>query len=422
MPEIPAAHKEVARWYFLASLLWFFAASFIGLLLRYYHYEGTLAEIIYKYWKHAHSHVIMLGWVYNALAALLLWTFPMNEHARFHRVLFLFSQIFVAGMLITFPLHGYFWASILFSTLHIFAGYAFALRLFTDTRILKNTSMAEPLRWLRLALFFLVFSSLGPFLVAYIMASHREESIWYRLFIYFYIHFQANGWFLVAAIAAVLAYLRYFSGVVKQKAGSLLPLWLIASGVVLSYGQSAIWTHPPQAVYFAAWAGALLQLAGLILLGLREQKTLVIAYGKGFYGQVLTLAAALLLFKSFLQLAMLFGPGFQSLAAEHAIVIAFLHLLFLGIITPFLLIQAAISGLAAPFDRWSKKALIAFLFFFSITEFLLVLPPLFPATSGFLSSPRWLFYATLMMVLSLWILLFRMYTLFPAPARLANRS
>jgi hypothetical protein len=405
-------YRPLAGLYFLASLIWFAVAILIALFLRFYHYQGEIEGFVYKFWLHTHSHVVMLGWVYNALVALILWSFPMELHLRWHRYLFIATQFFVAGILLSFPFRGYFWASILFSTLHIFASYLFAFRVWHDTRALKSSIPLLPLRFLHWALFFLVFSTLGPFLVAYVMASGQESSIWYRLFIYFYLHFQSNGWFVTALLALLLFYLNREGRFVPIKKGRRA-LTLFIGGVLLSYAQSAIWTDPPSWVLFTARAGALLQISGLGLLLFAIRKDLSAAYKSSFIHRVIGLVLLLLFFKSFLQLAMLFGGRLEALSEKHQVIIAFLHLIFLGVITPFLLVQAAALRMTMPCSKSKKVLFLLFLIGFALMELALVLPVLFPPLVRFISLPAALFYSTLFMAIPLLGLLLLIYRELP---------
>jgi len=407
-PVISQEQRQTAQWYFLASLIWFALAILIALFLRYYHYHGEIPGFVYKYWLHTHSHVMMLGWVYNALAALTLWSYPMQGHNRWQRQLFVATQLFVAGILLSFPFHGYFWASILFSTLHIFASYLFAYLVWHDTNAMKDSISALPLHFLRWALFFLVFSTLGPFLVAYIMASGQESSIWYRLSIYFYLHFQSNGWFVTQMLALILLF------VAKQRTSpypnaAKIALYFFVAGVLLSYAQSAIWTHPPIWVFVVALAGALLQISGLGMLFFEIRKDLAKAWRSSFLYRMIGLVMLLLLFKSLLQLSMLFGGSFQALSEKHPVIIAFLHLIFIGVLTPFLLIQPSATGMASPYNRPKKFLFLLFLTGFALMELALVLPVIFPSVMTHLSIPAALFYSTLFMATPLLLLLFLIY-------------
>ncbi len=410
--DMAEGYRPLAGLYFLASLIWFAVAILIALFLRFYHYQGAIEGFVYKFWLHTHSHVVMLGWVYNALVALILWSFPMELHLRWHRYLFFATQFFVAGILLSFPFRGYFWASILFSTLHIFASYLFAFRVWHDTRARKSSIPLLPLRFLHLALFFLVFSTLGPFLVAYIMASGQETSIWYRLFIYFYLHFQSNAWFVTALLALLLFFLsREGRFVPIKKGGRALNLFI--GGVLLSYAQSALWTDPPAWVHFTARAGALLQISGLGLLLFAIRKDLAAACKSSFIYRVMQLVLLLLFFKSLLQLAMLFGGRLQALSENHQIIIAFLHLVFLGVLTPFILVQSAALGITPPYSKRKKILFLLFIIGFALMEGALVLPVLFPPLVRFISLPAALFYSSLFMAVPLLLLLFLIYRELP---------
>src|SRR5690606_20211873 len=100
------------------------------------------------------------------------------------------------GMLLTFPWEGYGIVSIIFSTLSIFVSYAFAFVYWRDLNGLPQRLAAH--LWFKGALVWNVLSSLGPFGLAYMMAGDIRHEHWYLGAIYFFLHFQYNGWFFFA--------------------------------------------------------------------------------------------------------------------------------------------------------------------------------------------------------------------------------
>ena len=61
-------------------------------------------------------------------------------------------------------------------------------------------------RLIKTSLYYLFISSLGPWAVGGVMATLGTDTIWYLLAIYFYLHFQYNGWFILA-LFGVLFYI-----------------------------------------------------------------------------------------------------------------------------------------------------------------------------------------------------------------------
>ena len=103
--------------------------ALLGVTLR-YKIAFSLPFIDQKNLLHGHSHFAFSGWISQALMALLLYYLLKQGQANVlkrYRII-LFSNLLTAyGMLISFPIQGYAFFSILFSTLSIFISYVFAI-------------------------------------------------------------------------------------------------------------------------------------------------------------------------------------------------------------------------------------------------------------------------------------------------------
>jgi hypothetical protein len=106
---------------FKIPFLFLFIAAVMGLFLRYM-MMAPVPGVTFSYLLHAHSHVMFLGWIFNVLFLVFVTEFTDEKNFK---VIFWILQILVVGMLVSFPLQGYGLFSIVFSTLHIFAGVAF---------------------------------------------------------------------------------------------------------------------------------------------------------------------------------------------------------------------------------------------------------------------------------------------------------
>ena len=159
----------------------------------------------YRFIVHTHSHIALLGWVYLALTTLLYHLFlNRDELQRRYRRIFWFTQICLLGMLLSFPFQGYALFSIVFSTLFLLASYWFSAFFIKNApNSIKNT---KAYTCVKASLWFMIGSSLGPWALGAIMTVLGPESIWYRLAIYFYLHFQYNGWMMLA-LAGLLFYI-----------------------------------------------------------------------------------------------------------------------------------------------------------------------------------------------------------------------
>lgn len=360
------ARRFAVAWIFLL------VAAALGGLLRLVPL-APLDLIIYGHVLHAHSHVAFLGWVFNAFFVVALRHFIPTDRAPGYDVLWWTMQVAVLGMLASFPAQGYGAVSIAFSTLHMGASAVFAWKLWHG-----NLAAPGARFFLRTALVSMLVSGLGPIALGPLAALGLRDSPAYPLAIYFYLHFQFNGWFVFFLLTLWLQR--------RTEAGAPAPRllgiagWLLASGCALTFALSALWLDPPRWVQVVALAGGALQLAGAACLFPAVRATAG-AGGGGVSPFLLRVAAGSLALKMLLQFAAS-APGLTALAAQRFVVVAFIHLVFLGLVTPALLSWAVDEGwLAGGLRRTAGITL--YLAATLATEVVLVLPALL----GFIGSP-----------------------------------
>lgn len=298
-----------------------------------------VASINYKYFLHGHSHLAFLGWVFNALFVALLYAYLPSQVKRY-QLLFSLLQVSVVGMLVSFPLQGYAAVSITFSTLHIFLSYAFAYRFLRDIRseAFVQKKHALSIAFVKWSLFFMVLSSLGPFALGAVVAKGLAGTSLYQLAIYFYLHFQYDGWFSFAVFGLFFWLLETHQIHFNQKAGRYF-LLSMAISCMPAYALSTLWTHPPVWVYLGAALSAVLQLIALFFL-IRMlfiiRKDLKSLFEKRIF-HLLFFAGMAFSIKTFLQLIGSF-PAIADMAfLVRNFTIGYLHLIFLGFITVFLI-------------------------------------------------------------------------------------
>ncbi len=311
----------VIAWGFLAI-----AAAF-GAILR-GQVIHPLISLEYAHMLHAHSHAAFLGWVFNAFVALALHFFvPAGERRQF-RTVFWVMQIAVVGMLLTFPFQGYAGASITFSTLHLVGGATFAWKLLLQSVVTKGARWA--LRW---AIVFLVLSAAGPLALGPLAAAGMKGTPWYQFAIYFYLHFQYNGWFMFFLLAVLIQRQQELAPA-STTSGLIAAIDWLAGGCLLTVVLSAWWMGPTPWMFLVATLGGLAQLVGLVgLLRTRLHVGLFTLPIASILGTVAFIAFALKL-----TLQLVSGvPAFAELAMARPVVIGFLHLVFLGVVTPLLI-------------------------------------------------------------------------------------
>ncbi|WP_289024129.1 hypothetical protein [uncultured Salegentibacter sp.] len=347
------------------ALAYFFMAAALGILLRLFYITPIAAN--YKYIIHTHSHIALLGWVYLALTAIIYRLFfHGTKLSKKYRYIFLTTNISLLGMLFSFPFQGYAVISIIFSTLFLFCSYFFTAYILKN--IPKKHRNTHYYKLIKAALWYMVFSSIGPWALGAIMSSLGKTSIWYKLSIYFYLHFQYNAWFLLA-ILGIAFYLFYQLKFTFNPSEFKRFFYLLNSGVILSFFLSTYWTNPPLIFYLAGGLGSLfLVLAFYKLFAFILWNKMKLKQGLSpFIYRILQLASVLLIGKIVMQ-SLTAIPFFADLAFKNLdFVIGYLHWVFLGFVS------IALFG----FLNWlkliklPKKAFYLYLSGFLISEMLI---------------------------------------------------
>lgn len=327
--------SSLRRW-LQVSFLNLLIVSLLGVTLR-YKIAFSLPFLDQKYLLHGHSHFAFAGWITQVLMVLLVQHISKYKGAEVYknyRGLLLSNSITAYGMLIFFPLQGYGVGSIIFSTLSIFVSYFFAIRYWKDLNTLTDKSTSQ--YWFKAALLFSVISSIGAFSLAFMMATKTMHQTWYLAAVYFFLHFQYNGWFFFAGMGLLTATIEKVIFNAKQLK---VIFWLFSLACVPAYFLSALWMPIPFFIYCIVIAAAIAQFIGWVLL-VKLMLTCKPVIKTLFHekGRLLLLLAGIALtIKLLLQLGST-HPALSQLAfGFRPIVIGYLHLVLLGVITIFIL-------------------------------------------------------------------------------------
>lgn len=344
---------------------YFFIISLLGLLLRFFFVIPVNWN--FEHLLHTHSHVSLLGWLFLGMSLIIYRVFLKGcGRRKTKNHIFLVFNISFVGMLIAFPLQGYGLYSIAFSTLYLLTTYWFSW--FTIKNIPEEIKDTFSWKLARMGLFYLVLSSFGTWAIGPISASAGTDSFWFNDALYFFLHFLYSGFFFLILISVLFRILEKrkvrFSKDLQDKFYVYLN-----TGIFLSYFLSVIWKKPSLIFYFLGIIGALYQIYGYFLffkILQPHKKEFQKIFSKYSYF-LLKLASALLIIRILMQLISGF-PYFAELAFEFkGFIIGYLHMVFLGILTPVLLVLMAHFKML----KFSGKNLNLFLFTFLITEFLI---------------------------------------------------
>ncbi|AVR44370.1 hypothetical protein C7S20_03355 [Christiangramia fulva] len=285
----------------------------------------------YKFLVHTHSHIALLGWVYTALMSLLMFLYCREKiKSRGYNLIFWFTQITIVGMLFSFPFTGYALFSIIFSSLFLIASYFFAAYFFKN--VSKEDKKRASYKLVRASIWFLIISSIGPWSLGYVMTALGKTSPWYRNAIYFFLHFQYNGWFLLALTGIFLFLLEQKGFKLKNRIFRIV-YYLLNSGIVLGLFLSGLWMKPAGIFYILAALGGLLQLIAYYLLFRSVSAERITEYLPKRTFNLFKIAALLLAVKLFAQLAGAVPVVANMVTFNPDLVIAYLHWIFLGIIS-----------------------------------------------------------------------------------------
>jgi len=347
------------------ALAYFIIAAVLGVVLRSFH--SFEIPVNYKFIVHTHSHIALLGWVYLGLTTLLYKLFLERQELDLkYRRIFWFTQITLVGMLLTFPFQGYAILSIIFSTLFLIASYWFAG--FFMKYVPSSNRKTNSYQCAKYALWYMVLSSLGPWTLGAIMNTLGAESIWYRLSIYFYLHFQYNGW-MILGLLGVFIYVTEYNEIEIPKKTFNRFFWLINLGIVLTFSLSTLWTKPPIFFYVIGGLGAMLQIMAfgiLLLLAIGRQEKLFQILTP-LQKNLLVTVVVLVGIKILLQFLTAF-PYFAELAALITdFTIGYLHWIFLGVVTIGLILFLDYFELL----KLSKSSYYLYLSGFLLTEILI---------------------------------------------------
>ena len=308
----------------------------LGITLR-YKIAFYLPFVEQKFLLHSHSHFAFSGWITQTLMVLMVHYLALKNGEQIikrYRWLMYANCITAYGMLISFILEGYAFFSISFSTLSIFVSYFFAVYYFKDLARLKEANVSR--NWFKAALFFNVLSSVGAFSLAYMMANKLMVQNLYLAAIYFFLHFQYNGWFFFAGMGLLVTKLEQVPAAVNTLKKVF---WLFCFACPPAYFLSALWLPFPFVVYCIIIAAVIAQLTGwglMIKIFVRQKWFFSQHFSK--QGQVLLLLSAIAFsIKLVLQTGSVHPALSQLSYGFRPIIIGYLHLVLLGVTSIFII-------------------------------------------------------------------------------------
>lgn len=360
-----------ARWlkWALVNLI---VVAVAGVAAR-YKISYSLPQVGFENLIHAHSHFAFAGWASAALFAIIVACFFSKEiqESKLLQRLFIANQVTSYAMLISFLLQEYGPVSIGISTLSVIVSYFYAWQIWKHTAKYKTDLSVRALQF---ALICMILSTLGPYALAYMEAAGNMNLIYANNAVYWYLHFQYNGWFTFGVLAIALRIFEKRGG----DSGSInlrmfLSLMIIAS--FPTYFLSVLWTMPSTFIYILSGTGAGLQIVAVAFLAkeIRTQFSSTLTVLKGSGGWLLMISFLSLIIKLLLQFACVFPALNKFVFGYRPVIIGYLHLVFLGFLTCFLLGIAIRYHVLNLHSRINTSGIVLFILGFILTECSLLL-------------------------------------------------
>ena len=378
----------------------FFVVSVVGVMMR-YNMAFSLPGFNHKFMQESHSHFAFYGWV--SAGIFLFVTKYLSENypkinLKKYQYLMISNQIGSYGMLFTFLYGGYFWLSIVFSSIALFTGFAYFIFLLIDTKSNKNPEIM----WLKSGAFFATFSAIGIFGLAYFSSKKEEFDVLFRASTYFYLHYQYNGFFIFSCIGLLLISLKKLGIEIEEKLNKTI-FYLLFFGCFLGYGLSILWIEMNPIFYGFFILISIVQLFGAILFLNWIRKT-DLFNNQNFIQKLLISVFGFAFILKFLLQGLSAIPALGVFAFSNInIVIAYLHLVLLMGISLFL-IWKILQLVEIEFNKLLKFSILLLVFGIVCNEIVLALSGIFSIFYiPFLSAKYWLLFVSVVIMISIGI-------------------
>jgi len=314
------------------AIINFIVLAVFGVMLRYIQlYNLPFAN--YQFILHAHSHFAFAGWMFFAIALLISYIITGGKYSSGYRYVFGFTLISAFGMLVSFSFQGYKPISIAFSTLFVLVTYRFTYLVFKG-KALKNAVNETAYKLIRGALIFLCISSLGPFTLGPLAALGFKNTPYYQDAIYFYLHFQLNGFMFTGVLGLFAA--TSITALLSKNNKKWLNLFIYSTIPV--YFIFTLWDKPQGWVWLLACLGTGINLLSWLMLCFNFRKD---ASRFSFLAKAALIAATL---KIIFQVLICFPSPGEWAFMNRNLIIGYIHLLTLGIIMPLIIDQFIKKG------------------------------------------------------------------------------
>ena len=297
----------------------------------------SIPIIDFKNLLQSHSHFAFGGWI--TLCILTLMTYELLPEQFYRKPIYkwlLTGILFCAyGMLFSFPFEGYAFISILFSTLFIFITYVFAWV------FIKDLAKSKPGKTVMIlgtgTLLALALSSVGPFTLAYILASHSVNTLLYRDAIYTYLHLQYNGFFTLGVFALFFNHIGETLNPIAHKYAKRFAIMLTIC-VLPTLALSYLWHFESNIIRSIAIVGCGCLILTIVLFIMMMRSSIIFLKTLNPFAKMIGLLSMIAFaLKTLIQIGIIFPSIGKEVFGDRPIIIGYLHLVMLGFVTLYLL-------------------------------------------------------------------------------------
>ncbi|CAM3501127.1 hypothetical protein [Aquirufa ecclesiirivi] len=310
--------------------------AILGVMLR-YKIAFSFPLIHQKHLLHGHSHFAFSAWVGQMIMTLLAFILRERNSSKEpfeFRTLLAGNTLLAFFMLFAFVYQGYGPISIFFSTVSTAVNFFFCFRVWAFLRKTKVVSTGD--YYIQASIIFNVLSSIGTMYLAYLMSNKINHPEKYLASVYYYLHFQYNGYFIFSCLG-LFAYFLDHLGI--SLTHSRRVFWLLAGSLAPAYLLSIMWVKLPLFWYVILVLAAIIQFgAWFYWLYQVKKKQSEIYLGVPVMVRFLWILVALATSLKFgLQLLSIIPSLSEYAFGFRPVVIAYLHLVLLGVVSLFLM-------------------------------------------------------------------------------------
>lgn len=323
--------SRVLRNWFVWGLVSLAIVALYGMTMR-YKILFNLPFLNQRNLLHAHSHFAFIGWVSHFLftgLAFVLWPHIPHKTKKKYPFLIGVNWFLSMAILISFTIQGYAFYSILFLTLQMVYVVFYAIFYIIDVNKYARTVRFR--RWAITSLILNILSSGGPMIIAYSIMAKPGIANLNVVGLYYYLHFQYNGWFffgIMALVVTMLPDLPRLSRYLNLFAITAIPTLLL----------SLLWLGLPMWMYVIAVIAIFVEFGVWISFLKKCSSKFKISHVKPKWIQIFFYSAIIAITLKFTLQTISIVPSLSQLVfGFRPIVIGYLHLILLGGYSLFIL-------------------------------------------------------------------------------------